>query len=164
MLTINSGRDVLTTCHDCITLAMTANYDLNVRRRETVRLQFKPEFIKDLCSSSSPTDEFLFGGDTAKRVKEIKELSKLKVCNSSSSWRGRRFYSRHPQRGSKGGFHFRGGGTRGRGFSYVSTSHQQNFPNVPQSDRKIQSTSMRASLARDGFSHPVYSWCYWQTH
>ena len=46
-----------------------------------MRRQFKPEFAKDLCSSTSPADELLFGGYTAKRVKEINELNKLiNVC------------------------------------------------------------------------------------
>ncbi len=65
---------------------MTANYDLNLRR-EAMRPQFKPEFAKGLCSSTSPADEFLFGGDTAKRVKEINELNKLNVCRNSSTYR-----------------------------------------------------------------------------
>ena len=38
-----SSKDILTTCLDGITLAMTANYDLNLRRREAMRPQFKPE-------------------------------------------------------------------------------------------------------------------------
>ena len=82
LLAQKSSKDILTMCLDGITLAMTANYDLNLRRREAMRPQFKPEFAKDLCSSASPADEFLFGGDTAKRVKEIYELTKLKVCRS----------------------------------------------------------------------------------
>ena len=77
------SKDILTTCLDGITLAMTANYDLNLQRREAMRPQFKPEFAKGLCSSASPADEFLFGGDTAKRVKEINESTKLKVFKVS---------------------------------------------------------------------------------
>jgi hypothetical protein len=66
----NVSKDVLNSCLDGITLAMTANYELNQRRRDAIRPQFKPEFAKGLCSTTSPADEFLFGRDTAKRVKE----------------------------------------------------------------------------------------------
>ena len=45
---------------------MTTNFDLNQRRRDAIRPHFKHEFAKGLCSSISPADEFLFGGDTAK--------------------------------------------------------------------------------------------------
>ena len=34
------------------------------------------KFAKGLCSTTSPADEFLFGSDTAKRVKEMAELTK----------------------------------------------------------------------------------------
>ena len=44
-----------------------------------MRPQFKSEFAKGLCSSTDPADEFLFGGNTAKRIKEIAELNKNKV-------------------------------------------------------------------------------------
>ena len=43
------------------------------------------------CSATNPADEFLFGGDTSKRVKEITELQKSKVCKGQGtpSSRGR---------------------------------------------------------------------------
>ncbi len=115
----------------------TANYDLNLQRREAMRPQFKPEFAKGLCSSTSPADEFLFGGDTAKRVKEINELNKLKVCRNSSTYRGRfQRYNPYPSRGARGAFSFRGMGYRGRGFTYTSASQRQNFQNLPQSEKR----------------------------
>jgi hypothetical protein len=58
---------------------MTANYELNLRRREAIKLQFRSEFAKALCSSDNPAEEFLFGGDTSKRVKEVAEVNKNKV-------------------------------------------------------------------------------------
>jgi hypothetical protein len=39
--------------------------------------------------STNSADEFLFGGDTAKRVKEIVDLNKSKVCKGQASSRGR---------------------------------------------------------------------------
>ena len=59
LLAKKSSKDVPTTCLDDITLGTTANYDLNLRRREAMRPQFKPEFGKGLCGSTSPADEFL---------------------------------------------------------------------------------------------------------
>jgi hypothetical protein len=58
LLATNADKAVLTTCLDGITLAMTANFDLNLRRQEAMRRQFKPEFPKGLCSSTSSADEF----------------------------------------------------------------------------------------------------------
>jgi hypothetical protein len=42
----NAGKEVLTKCLDGITLAMTSNYELNQRRRDAMRPQFKNEFAK----------------------------------------------------------------------------------------------------------------------
>ena len=90
LISANVSKDVLTSCLDGITLAMTANFDLNQRRRVAIRPHFKYEFAKGLCSTTSPADEFLFGGDTAKRVKEMAELTKHKVCKGSTTgFRGR---------------------------------------------------------------------------
>ncbi|EDO33597.1 predicted protein [Nematostella vectensis] len=71
--TTKANKETITTCMDGITLSMTANYELNQRRREAIKPQFRSEFAKALCSSSNPADEFLFGGDTSKRVKEVAE-------------------------------------------------------------------------------------------
>ena len=66
-----------------------------------MRPQFKSAFAKGLCSSTNPADESLFGGDTAKRIKEIAELNKNNLCKAQPSrpqGRGQRF-SPFPQRG-----------------------------------------------------------------
>ena len=65
---------------DGLTLSLTTNYEMNQRRRDAIKPQFKAEFAKGLCSATSPADEFLFRGDTFKRVKEITELQKSRVC------------------------------------------------------------------------------------
>ena len=69
---------------------MASNYELNLRRRDAMRRQFKSKFAKGLCSSTNPADESLFGGDTAKRIKEIAELNKNNLCKAQPS---------RPQRG-----------------------------------------------------------------
>ena len=74
LLSANVAKDVLTICLDGIPLAITAKFGLNQRRHEAIRPHFKSDFAKGLCSTTSPADKFLFGGDTAKRVKEMAEL------------------------------------------------------------------------------------------
>jgi hypothetical protein len=104
LLSANVSKDVLNSCLDGITLAMTANYELNQRRRDAIRPQFKAEFAKGLCSTTSPADEFLFGGDTTKRVKEMAEFNKHKVCKGSTSFRGRGpIFHPYATRGFRGG-------------------------------------------------------------
>ena len=58
---------------DAIALIGAANFELNMRRRE----QIKPELSKDyknLCSSSVPGNDSLFGNDSA-LSKQLKDLS-----------------------------------------------------------------------------------------
>ena len=101
--------------------------------------EFKSEFAKGLCSSTNPADEFLFGGDTAKRIKEIAELNKNKVCKAPPSrpqGRGQRF-SPYPQRGFRGYIRGRGRAFRGRGSGLSGYQQQQRyFQHAPQSEKK----------------------------
>ena len=97
--------------------------------------QFKSRFAKGLCSSTNPADEFLFGfRDTAKRIKEIAELNKSKVCKAQPSrpqGRGQRF-SPYPHRGFRG--YIRG---RGRAFCRCGSGpsgYQQQH--APKSEKK----------------------------
>ena len=71
LLKPKSEKQVIITSLDGITLGMASNYELNLRRRDAMRRQFKSKFAKGLCSSTNPADEFLFGGDTAKRIKKL---------------------------------------------------------------------------------------------
>ena len=48
-----------------------------------MRFQFMSAFAKGLCSSTNPAHEFLFGGDTAKRIKEIGELTRITYAKLS---------------------------------------------------------------------------------
>ena len=91
------------------------------------------------CSSTNLADEFLFGGDTVKRIKEIAELNKSKVCKAQPSrpqGRGQRF-SPYPHRGFRG--YIRG---RGRAFCGCGSGHsgyqqqQQYFQHAPKSEKK----------------------------
>ena len=106
---------------DGLTLSLTANYEMNQRRRDAIKPQFKAEFAKGLCSATNPADEFLFVGETSKRVKEITELQKSRVSKGQGtpSTRGRnRFVS-----SSRG---YRRGRSRGaRTSTYTSHSGYQ---------------------------------------
>ena len=99
-----ASKELLTSALDGLTLSLTANYEMNQRRRDAIRPQFKAEFAKGLSSATNPADEFLFGGDTSKQMKEITELKKRRLCKSQGtpSTRARnRFvpYSRGYRRG-----------------------------------------------------------------
>ena len=125
-LTNSVGKDVIASCLDGITSAMTANYELNQRRRDTIRPCFKLEFAKGLCTSASPINEYLFGGDIAKKVKEISELNKNKLCKNTVSFRSRGGrYQPYPQRKPFNQAPMRGRFQRSRGFCYVGSSQQR---------------------------------------
>ena len=57
-----ASKELLTSALDG---SLTANYEINQRRRDAIKPQFKAEFAKGLCSATNPADEFLFGGDTS---------------------------------------------------------------------------------------------------
>lgn len=147
LLKLKADKETMTSCLDGLTLSMTANYELNQRRRDSMKPQFKPEFAKGLCTSTAPADEFLFGGDTAKRVKEISEINKSKVCKSQFPSRGReRRFSPYPRqsrgdsRGRGRGYYARGGQ---RSYGNYSGSRGQYFYNAPQSDQKSHPKSTK---------------------
>lgn len=60
---------------DAIALVGAANFELNMRRRET----FDYKDYKHLCSSSAPFTEFLFGNeaDLSKQLKDLAEATKV---------------------------------------------------------------------------------------
>ena len=141
LLKLKADKETLTSCLDGLTLAMTANYELNQRRRESMKPQFKPEFAKGLCTSTVPANEFLFGGDTAKRVKEISEINKSKMCRAPPHAKDKR-YSPYQTRQYRGDFSrrreraYRGRGSRGSYSSYSGSRSNQYFYNAPQPDKK----------------------------
>ena len=61
---------------DSITLLSSANYQLNVRRRESIKPDLHPNY-KRLCSPDVPITKHLFGDDLAKHCKEIKEVNQV---------------------------------------------------------------------------------------
>ena len=136
LLKPKSEKQVIITSLDGITLGMASNYELNLRRRDAMRRQFKSKFAKGLCSSTNPADEFLFGGDTAKRIKELNKSNVCKAYPSRPQGRGQRF-SPYPRRGFRGYIRGRGRAFRGRGSdSSGYQQEQQYFQHVPQSEKK----------------------------
>lgn len=53
LLKTKSEKQVIPTCPDGKALAIASNYELNLRRRDAMRLQRKSEFAKGLCSSAN---------------------------------------------------------------------------------------------------------------
>ena len=68
-----TSNEFFTSALDGLTMSLTANYEMNQMQRDAIKPQFKAAFAKGLCSAANPADEFLFGGDTSKRVKGITE-------------------------------------------------------------------------------------------
>ena len=56
-----------------------ANYEINARRRECIKPDLNDDYMS-LFSASVPINQFLFGGDTSKRLEDIEkyELSRTK--------------------------------------------------------------------------------------
>ena len=63
---------------DAIDLVGTANFELNMRRRDNIKPELKEDY-KHLCSSSVPFTEFLFGNDAdlSKQLKDLAEATKV---------------------------------------------------------------------------------------
>ena len=95
--------------------------------------------------STNPGDEFLFRGDTSKRVKEIAELTKSKVCKGSLSSRGRQRFAPYPAWGYWGGLASgKGRSFRGRSSYSGNLSGQQYlFRNAPQPENSAVAMSHR---------------------
>ena len=82
----------------------------------------------------------MFGGDTAKRVKEIAEINKSRVCKSQfpSRGKGQRFvpynYRGYKSSVAKG---------QGRPFRGRGNYSNQNFQQLPQSDKRSGTNSVQ---------------------
>ena len=95
------------------TLLSNANYEMSLRRRETLRSQLNNRYSR-LCYQSNPVTSLLFGDDITKTVEDITKVQRLGANISygnnytNNNNRGRGFSS------NRGGY--RGG--RGRGQFY----------------------------------------------
>ena len=116
-------------------LIANANYEISLRRRETLRGQLNPKFNR-LCYPSTPVTENLFGDDITKRVEDINKVQRL-GADLGQGYRGRyngggRGYGRGFQRGrGRGSPSYRGQrGTqpknwRGRGSGAKNNNNRQ---------------------------------------
>ena len=86
-----ASKKLLTSALDGLTLSLTANYEMNQRRRDAIKQQFKAEFAKGLCSATNPADEFLFGGDRSKRLKNSRRAEVCKGQGTPSTCGQNRF-------------------------------------------------------------------------
>ena len=53
-----------------------ANYEINARRRECIKPDLNEDYTS-LFSASVPINQFLFGGDTSKRLEDIEKTNKV---------------------------------------------------------------------------------------
>ena len=71
-------EDLLKMATDAIALIGAANFDLNMRRRDNIKLELNDDY-KHLCSSTVPFTDSLFGDDTdlSKQLKDLAEATKV---------------------------------------------------------------------------------------
>ena len=118
-------------------LISTANYEISLRRRETLKSQLNPRFNR-LCYPSTPVTANLFGDDVTKQVEDINKVQRLganlgqnfggRFNNNYNNNYGNRGYNRGyggRNRGSRGSFR----GQRGRGDSKNSKWRGNSFKN-----------------------------------
>lgn len=96
-----------------------ANYEINARRRECIKPDLNDDYMS-LFSASVPINQFLFGGDTSKRLEDIEKTNKVvrKAMIQQSP------YSRHRNYKS-------GGLNKFRGRSQRPHSQRQSYPQRP---------------------------------
>lgn len=96
-----------------------ANYEINARRRECIKPDLNDDYMS-LFSASVPINQFLFGGDTSKRLEDIEKTNKVvrKAMVQQSP------YSRHRNYKS-GGLH------KYRGRSQRPHTQRQSYPQRP---------------------------------
>ncbi|KAK2559286.1 hypothetical protein P5673_018435 [Acropora cervicornis] len=61
---------------DAVILLSNANTEVNLRRRERLKLELHPSY-RHLCNPSNPITSQLFGDDLPKAVKDIAEANKI---------------------------------------------------------------------------------------
>ena len=103
------------------TLVGNANYELSLRRRETLRTQLNPQYGR-LCYQSTPITENLFGDDITKRVEDITKVQRLGYNLGKNS-------NKNYNNGGRGGktyYNNNRGGGRGRGRGRGSFNQRSN--------------------------------------
>ena len=68
--------DCLNRCLQSFALLSNANYEISLRRRETLRSQLNPRYSR-LCYPSTPVTSDLFGDDVQKLVEDITKVNKI---------------------------------------------------------------------------------------
>lgn len=99
---------------DAIALIGTANFELNMRRRDNIKPELNEDY-KHLCSSSVPFTEFLFGND-ADLSKQLKDLAKATKVSKKLNPKA----EGHKSNGYKGYKH-----AKSKGFGYKYSSRGQ---------------------------------------
>ncbi|XP_046560886.1 uncharacterized protein LOC124269878 [Haliotis rubra] len=97
---------------DGLALFSLANYDISLRRRDSIRGELRPEY-KALCTSQTPVTGLLFGDNLSEKIKELSDTSRMGLkmtshfrkdfrpsANFPQSQRGRPSF-RFPRRGGR---------------------------------------------------------------
>lgn len=71
-------EEILKKATDAVALIGAANFDLNMRRRDNIRLELNEDY-KHLCSSTVPFTDYLFGDDIdlSKQLNDLAEATKV---------------------------------------------------------------------------------------
>ena len=112
-------------------LISNANYELSLRRRETLKSQLNPRFNR-LCYPSTPVTSNLFGDDVTKQVEDITKVQKLGASigqNFGNFGGGGRFNGNNNNYSNRGYGRGYGGRNRGgRGSFRGQRGRQDNTP------------------------------------
>ena len=95
VLLLNKKRGANPDLGDCLNVALqafaligNANYELSLRRRETLRSQLNPKYSR-LCYPSTPVTSDLFGDDVSKLVEDITKVNKIGANISQNQYQNR---------------------------------------------------------------------------
>ena len=102
--------DCLNKLLQSVALIANGNYEISLRRRETLRSQLNPQYSR-LCYPSTPVTTDLFGDDVTKLVEDITKVNRL---SSSIGQSYRKQYGNNNSNNNRG-FNSRNQGGRGRG-------------------------------------------------
>ena len=97
-----------------------ANFEINMRRRECIKPDLNEDYQTSLFSSSVPVNNFLFGGDTSKRLEDIDKTNRA-VKKAMVKPHGQSSRKRFPSKQ-----YGRSRGYRGNDYKYSRSSHSAN--------------------------------------
>ena len=100
-------EDLLKAGTDAIALFGAANYELNMRRRDSIKHELNDDY-RHLCSPTVPFTDFLFGDDVElfKQLKDLTEATKVGKKIAKQSYRPDNICQRNYRLGQKRAYPF----------------------------------------------------------